>query len=471
MSLGALSPAMGQSGSPTLPSNIAPLQVEPDRNGVNLTTGLMRVDVPKLSTPAAPRLSFDLLQNAMPHLVAKFGGSPGSYVESSISVHSGAASSAAFRCIYDDYCYDIKQTGAVIEGAVVTGGTYYYTEPQSGAYYTFDRLEYDNGPASPSRQVQYYASSIVYPDGETISFTYETTPYGGRTLYRLTRMSSNIGFYISFSYQSNDTSQNSWRYLAQATLYNASAPSTPIGQLTYSGDQITDLAGRSFTCTGCVNAPGSPVEWPAYSGTYVALTLPTEGSVHLQATSNLSPVTGISPPPVTSITRDGVGWSYSYSNYRTAPAPANYTYDYVQVAGPNSFSQRYNILAPANDRPNLVSSVVDSIGRTTSYDYDSNFRPIKVTKPEGATSRSATTPMATSRPRPADPSPGRDKRRLARAPRSTRRPATRPGCSAIGSRLIPTGSAARRPLPMTCSVVWSRRRARPTARASSACAI
>jgi hypothetical protein len=48
--------------APEPPPGISPLRIEPDRNGVNITTGKIDIDVPVLSVPAAPRLRFDLLQ-------------------------------------------------------------------------------------------------------------------------------------------------------------------------------------------------------------------------------------------------------------------------------------------------------------------------------------------------------------------------------------------------------------------------
>ncbi|MFZ4604158.1 MAG: hypothetical protein ACOYM8_17065, partial [Caulobacterales bacterium] len=48
---------------PITPTVISPLKVVSDRNGVNVSTGLARIDVPSISIPAAPRLKFDLVQN------------------------------------------------------------------------------------------------------------------------------------------------------------------------------------------------------------------------------------------------------------------------------------------------------------------------------------------------------------------------------------------------------------------------
>jgi hypothetical protein len=145
-------PALSQNTATT----ISPLKVQADHNGVNIATGQARVDVPALSVPAAPRLSFDLLQNAMPHLVARISGAAGESTNSSIAVHHGGAASESFSCIYGDICRDVKLSGAVVEGNVVHGGPYTFTQSPTGAVYTFDRLEYDNGPGQATRQVQYF---------------------------------------------------------------------------------------------------------------------------------------------------------------------------------------------------------------------------------------------------------------------------------------------------------------------------
>lgn len=372
-------PALAQ----TTATTISPLTVEADGNGVNIATGQARVAVPTLSVPAAPRLSFDLLQNVMPHLIANISGDEADYKQSSIAVKHGGAASESFSCRAGFACRDLKMSGAAVEGDEVSGGPYTFTQSSTGAVYAFDSLEYDNGPTQPSRKVQYYATSIRHPDGEVISFTYEKTPGAGRILHRLTRMSSNIGFHIAFSYRSNDVGQAAWRYLAQATLYNSGAPSSPLGQLTYNTDStITDLAGRTFTCVGCVNAPGNAVEWSNAS-----VTLPGEGTAHKTVTgSYLSANTVSIPPIVTSVVQDGIGWNYSYGNFRTASQPLNYTYDNVVVTGPNGYNQRYNVTVKnigPEPRANIISSIVDSNNRTTSYSYDGNIRPISVIRPEG----------------------------------------------------------------------------------------
>lgn len=361
-------------------TTISPINVEPDVNGVNVTTGQTRFDVPSMAVPAAPRLRFDLLQNVMPRLTASIGGGPGAYVQGTVAVHHGAAASASFRCQYDDVCEDVKLGGARIEGYNASGSPMTFTQPSTGAVYTFDSLEYDSGPTTSTRQVLYYATRIDYPDGEIISFTYEKAPLGPRMLHRLMRMSSNIGYQIDFSYSSDNTGVAAWRYIAQARLYKSSAPANILAQLSYNSDgTIVDSAGRVFNCQGCQNAPGSQLEWSTAS-----LTLPGEGAIYKNITgTQLFPGDFSMPELVTSVTVDGTAWSYGYANLRRAPEPLRYTYDYVMVTGPNGYSQRYNMTPSVDYYMNRVSSIVDPLGRTTSFSYDQGSRPVLITRPEG----------------------------------------------------------------------------------------
>lgn len=365
-------PAFAQATNPA----ITPLTSEPDVNNVNITDGQMQMDVPTLSIPAAPRLTFDRVQSFMPHLIANISGGGGNYIESSVSVHTGRSSSESFSCIYDDVCRSLKNNGAVIEGDVVTGSWYIITEGQTGAVYTFDLLEYDSGAAQQSRRVQRYASQIAYPDGEVISLSYDTAVYYNRTLHRVTQISSNIGYHINVTYLSNNSQAETglWLSPGQATLFKGSDPGTPLAQLTYGGANgaITDLAGRTVYCSNCPNSVGSKVEVSS-----AAITMPGEGGPALIVSPN--PTNGL----VSQVTRDAVAWSYGYANFRQHPTPEGYTYDSVTVWGPDSYAQTYNIQAGSSKRPNLISSMTDATGRTTSFQYDSDFRLIRITQPEG----------------------------------------------------------------------------------------
>ena len=371
------SEASAQIAGQTPPTVITPLMTEPDRNAVNITDGRIRIGLPTLAIPAAPRLRVDEIQNVMPYLVARLGGS--GYIESSVSVNFGGASSESFSCLYDDVCTNHKGNGSVLDGSIANGGPYSVILSPIGAVYTFDQLSYDTGAAQQSRQVIYFASSIAYPDGEVISFTYETARYSsgqGATQFRVSRMSSSAGYYITFAYQGNDVAYDAWKTVAQTALYKASDPGSPLTQLSYTAGTVTDQAGRVYNCAGCDFRVGGQVELSS-----AALTLPGEPSATESVTATSFSLSA--PSLVTSVNRDGVNWIYAYTNFRTLNSPVGYGYDKVVVSGPSGFQQTYNILVGGQKNPNLISSVVDSIGRTTSYTYDGSSRVTRVVYPEG----------------------------------------------------------------------------------------
>ena len=121
--------ALAQSQPAT--TGISPLTVQADHNDVNITDTQIRQHVPTLSIPAAPRLKFDLVQNAMPYLVGKLSGDTS--VTSSVAVHYGGSTSESFSCANDDVCRDIQLDGAAIDGVITNGGPYYFTQSPTGA--------------------------------------------------------------------------------------------------------------------------------------------------------------------------------------------------------------------------------------------------------------------------------------------------------------------------------------------------
>lgn len=395
--LASSDPAVAQVASQTPPSVITPLETQPDPNQVNITDGRLRVDTPGLSIPAAPRLALRVVQDAQPYLVGKLASNTGGYVESSVSVHYGGPSAETFSCINDDVCTNHHGHGSMLDGSVAYGGPYTVILAPSGAVYNFDQKAYAHVTAGGT-QVLYYASSVTYPDGEVVSYTYQTANYSsgqGPTQYRVAQMSSNSGYGVSFTYQGNDVNYPAWSTVAQATVYSSSAPATPLAQLTFnSSGGVTDLLGRTFTCSGCDFRVGGQVELNAAS-----VTLPGESSAH-EAISAANYYT------TASVVRDGVTWSYAYANFRSVASPEGYTYDNVVVSGPAGYHQTYNISPGGTQKPNLISSSVDSIGRTTSYSYDASYRPTLITMPEGNSIQIAYDKWGNITSKTANPKPG-----------------------------------------------------------------
>lgn len=372
-------PALAQS-APDVPNVITPLRVEPDPNDVNIATGKTTVSGPTLSVPGAPRLTFDKVQNSAPYIVGKVQPSvQGSPRSQTASLHLGGAASESFRCVDYD-C--VSTTGSGSRLTLTQNGSGIYVQAGSGSRWVLNLKHVDAG--SPITTQQYYASSVTHADGETLTYSYGTAGLAGdtlnRTFYRPTTISSNRGFYITITYQGNDFNADptAWGTVAQATMYNAADPSTPIGQLTFSngGSTITDIGGRTYQCSGCSNSLGFKLETPAGS-----LQLPGETAPAKTITqTNLPPLPGNNGQMVGSIARDGVVWSYSYADPVFDVTTDGYHYSSVSVTGPDGYAMSYSVAV--YDKQNVVTAATDALGRTTTFTYDGP-RVWRITAPEG----------------------------------------------------------------------------------------
>ena len=367
---------------PEIPTVVSPLQVEPDHNGINLTDGRILMGLPVLSVPGAPHLRFDRIQNATLYIsgnVVDTGAAE--YPVSSYSIHTGGGSSESFQCTDTVDCVSVGGTGSTLiptRSDMTAAGNNRFREAGSGALYNFNlRLVRTSGT---NQHPYYYVSNVTYPNGEVISYTYDTAASGTATYRRPNRIDSSLGYYILITYQGSTFGTNEWGSVASAAIYST-ASGTSIRRLTYAADgTITDYGAgdsvsRVYHCTGCLSPLGVDIETATGSNQ-----LPTEGS-------NATTVTAVSGANVIgSVTQDGVVWNYAYGNLHVETTSGTWLYDSVTVTGPNGFNQVYNVgqyaLSP-NSHRNVVTSVTDSISRTTSYSYDEGFRPVSITYPEG----------------------------------------------------------------------------------------
>src|SRR5205085_8439554 len=138
---------------------------------------------------------------------------------------------------------------------------------------------------------------------------------------------------------------------------------------------ITDIGGRSWHITGSSNQLGVNLE------NVVGTTqLPTEASnaVAINVAANV--------PLVGSFVRDGVTWTYAYTNPQPNPG-GGYTFSNLAVSGPNGYSMSYAVgqvgSGPGGGYTQIINSATDALGRQTSYQYDSGMRPTRMTLPEG----------------------------------------------------------------------------------------
>lgn len=376
--LAAAAPASAQE----IARAISPLRVEPDLNGVNLISGKVQLPTPSISVPAAPRLKFDRLQYAAPYVQGTRAFDPGT--PWSVAVQTNELTSEGFTCIDTD-C----ESNGLGTGSTFRPVSRIYRQTGTSAIFSYNAKSYDQIVGTNS-QFLYYLSTIQYPDGETISYTYDTVqPPGDFRIYmRPNRIQSSTGYYITISYDAalDPNSTNDGR-LQQVSLYGPADPNTPLARLTYAGSSITDLAGRTYVCSGCSNGLDNPTE--TSSGT---MQLPGEASPSIQASSTAYSTASLAPI-VTSIVKDGVTWSYSYLNPRYAlscsgtPIVGVPAFDRVTVTGPNGYSAAYNIngagACPPIVLPASIATVTDPLTRLTQYVYDINSRLTRVIQPEG----------------------------------------------------------------------------------------
>ncbi len=369
----------GPVAAQTPPQIISPLSLEPDHNGVNITTGRITFRGPELSIPAAPRLRFDYIQNAAPYFLDSSSGSGDTARQDGVSVHYGGETSESFHC--QDYdCTSVNGYGAVTgTGSTLLltaqGQTAIYQRAPSGEVYHFtNKASHSCGPNSCQNLA--YVSSVAFPDGEAITYSYDTVQDNGYTYYRPNKIASDTGYYISITYQNSTFGSQDWASPKTATIYSAADPNTPLQQLTYNeSGTITDIAGRVWTCASCLGVMGVPIE--TFSGSEQ---LPTESSPARQV-GVFSSSSGISV--VGSVTNDGVGWTYAYQNLSGNGPQAIYTQ--LSVTGPNAYSQVYTI-DPGSwtviVKPNLITQIKDSLNRITAFQYGANYQVSKITYPE-----------------------------------------------------------------------------------------
>ncbi len=381
-------PMTSHANAQNLPLTISSIQIEPDRNGVNIVDGKMTPDALVLSVPAAPRLKFDRVQNAAPYVKGEqyINNDTGAESTGSWTVHTIDGASEAFRCGSDidglKVCQSVSGSGSSL-----TYSGRAYRKAGSGERYDLGLTHVFTTPAQGDFNTQrvrlFYASKIEYPDGEVLSYSYGIAylvndPYN-RPFFRPIRVSTNLGYYLTISYAQNDLTQPGWGSPNEVTLYKASDPSTPLARLTDNGSgTITDLAGRTYAGY-TLGTMGQDVESASFSKT-----LPTETT----PTLTVAPIANLPPSAqmISSVNRDGVQWNYSYTNPQYDAVIGGYLYDAVNVTGPNGYQRAYTItklssLSPAGAR-NLITRTADEAGRQTNYTYDQYLRVTQIQAPE-----------------------------------------------------------------------------------------
>ncbi|MDK2756511.1 MAG: hypothetical protein KYX66_07230 [Blastomonas fulva] len=366
-------------------SGITPLQIEPDPSGLDLLGGKVQIEGPVLVIPAAPRLTFS---RGSDWYVNMFGetGANGTFAEDSFTVNYGGSRSIAFKCDYG-FCKDARDNSYNQSAARFNVSSFDYVAAESGETYSFTVPARDfafQGQSGFRRAVEYFASSVVYPDGEAISLSYQSHVVNSTfTANRPWRITSSTGYFLELTYQSNVGSTPGWYNVSTASIYRTDSPTVPLAKLIYSADstQVSDISGRTWVCQPDCGNGISAAPWRAVA------------SIQLPGTTvNQRVATSSNGATTTSLQVDGVDWSYSYGGYNPW-ASGQPTYTSVIVTGPLGFTRTYDIdvltePAPAPGEDGSVYNAkikgyTNSLGQRTDILQDDKGRVMRIIAPEG----------------------------------------------------------------------------------------
>jgi RHS repeat-associated protein len=376
----ALLVAIGLLVSPAAAQKLKPLTVQQDPNGVDLLSGKTKPQVPTLAIPAAPRLSFTSLYDW--HLFIEGHLQGNTYSTYNFSLNAWGRESESFSCPDAEMCNDAKAGGSVLMGDPYAG--YYFTKGGTGTRIRYNIRDKSQGDITSASKFYFLATRIDFADGEALTIQWEeATPYAGFKDHRPTSVTSSIGYRLEFTYQTNTYGSYLWSTLSSAQIVKTSAPGVALAKFDYTENTITDLAGRTFTCTSCRNWLGGPQPVPATStklpgetvNTFTASAVSTNhgnGFTH----SNLT----------TDVDTDGVHFDYMWlqSGFRNQGGNTEILEE-VTVTGPDGFYRFVDIEnTSAFNGVSRVKSIRDSQGRTTTYGYTGLFtRLTSITYPEG----------------------------------------------------------------------------------------
>jgi len=350
---------------------LKPLDVAKDANGVDLLSGQINTRLPVLGVPGSGQLQMKSVQDFQPLLIGNLYASVDN--QAKYDINNGGSTSDHFDCT-DNGCTASKKRNGSSLIQDIAGGNFVYTQGGTATRYYFNQRLYNQDPIVGNMGFSFYPSAVAYANGETHSFTYDvyTNPSSGYVSMRPAVIASSLGYSITLTY-AEALEQPLGTVVTKATMRGPD--SSIVAELTYSGSSITDLAGRTYTCTNCGNGLGAASET-----TTTSLRLPGESVDTLVATGSSCSSGGYSV--ISSVTADGVAYAYNFTRLGTG-VTCKYLTKTV-ITAPLGFSRVVNIQTStqAGYRPR-ITSIVDSLNRTTSYEYDSEVRVIKTTFPEG----------------------------------------------------------------------------------------
>lgn len=377
-------------GTPATPShqNIKPIKIELDVNAVDLLSGKYRPQMPQMSIAAAPRLSFSTIQQLDTkitwQLSSKNNNASNTGRVESFSITYGAGTSEFIKCEWE-ICESEDDFGSKIIG-FPENGVMNYKQGQTGIVIRYShQSSYFQGPPSSGT---WYADTISFPDGEKLTFHYDTVNNDNiNVLHRPNALKSNTGYELNLTYQSEDYTKgaSAWSKVKTATIVKSSQPSVELAKHTYTNNSVTDLEGRTWYYTGFDNALGA-------LETSKNFTMRLPGDTHnsttvVSASRNYGGETH--SEFVTSVTNNGATYNYSYTPANDFPKRINFSK--LRITGPEGYSRTLDYkLAPTAGQNQFtqggrqwIVTDADGLGNIMSYAYTGLNRLERVTYPEG----------------------------------------------------------------------------------------
>jgi RHS repeat-associated protein len=266
-------------------------------------------------------------------------------------------------------------TSVLGDGATLTrsGSSFTYTNSQGVSALLTSDIDTQGRIVSGSGRL----SSITHPNGARIGFSYKSQSYcvsndisGGETCKteaRLQSVISNFQFKLHFGYAQDTLADPSdleaWRRVASVTAINTAIeacndPCTPSAQ--WPKVSFADAFGLQETVT----LPDGAT-WE-YNGAGLISSVRAPGSTTNDISLQYDPQGRVS-----SLTKQSGTWTYSYSGTQSAQT--------TTVQGPLGTGRVVSSI-PSQQ---IVTAEQDALGRTVSYQYDSQMRPTRITAPEG----------------------------------------------------------------------------------------
>ncbi|MFB0999346.1 MAG: hypothetical protein QMC13_03855, partial [Colwellia sp.] len=310
------------------------------------------------------------------------------------SVTFGGRSSDYFTCYEVGDCQPKDDNGSTLTGTINTS-THIYTQGGSGIKVVYNKQSW-HITLPGQTQGGWYASNIIYTDGEVVTITYDVADAGQFDAHRPVKLSSNIGYDLHIDYQSDVIGNIGWGKVSLAKIVKTSSGVT-LAQQTYSGStttSLTDWNNRTWQYTGFSNS----VEEDDYTNNFT-LKLPGDSSNTLVVTSATRSHADTNRNKfvtmdelistnhnkfVTNVTRTGQSFNYTYTAKSGTGYDPKKQFSKVSISGPGGYSREVGfIVQPIPYSRQFIQTDKDSLGNITTYGYTTGNRLGSVLYPEG----------------------------------------------------------------------------------------